>query len=143
MNHYVVDASVVVQWFLPEPHSEAAGRLRSKENQLFAPDLLFLEIAKVLIKHVRRREISPSLAEKIRAAIVRSPISAHSDRVLLDPAYSLAQQAGCSLYDALYLALAVKLKGRMVTADRRFYNGLVSSPHAKHLLWIEDLPKNL
>ena len=31
----------------------------------------------------------------------------------------------------------------MVTADRRFYNGLVSSPHAKHLLWIEDLPKNL
>lgn len=141
MNLYVVDASVVVQWFLPEQHSEAAGRLRSKESQLYAPDLLFLEIANVLIKHVRRKEISHSMAEQIRAAIARSPILAHPDRGLLDAAYSLAQQTGCSLYDAIYLALAVKLKGKMVTADRRFYNGLASGPQTKNILWIEDLPQ--
>ncbi len=141
MSHYVVDASVAVQWFLPERHSEAAGRLRSKEYQLYAPSLLFLEINNVLIKHVRRKEISRALAERIRVAIAHTPILVHSDRMLLDPAYSLADKTGCSLYDALYLALAVKLEGRMITADRRFYNGLVSGPQAEHILWIEDLPK--
>jgi predicted nucleic acid-binding protein len=138
---FVVDASVAFQWFLPERHSEAADRLRSKEHQLFAPQLLFLEINNVLLKYVRRKEISQATAGHIRTAMARSPLLVHPDRMLLDPAYQLASQTGCSLYDALYLALAVKLKGRMITADRRLYNGIVSGPHAKHLLWIEDLPK--
>lgn len=141
MSPFVVDASVAVQWFLPERHSEAAVRLRGKEYQLFAPNLLFLEINNVLLKHVRRKEISRTTAERIRAAIAHSPILIHSDRALLDPAYGLAEQTGCSLYDALYLALAVNLHGQLVTADRHFYNGLVAGPYSKYILWVEDLTK--
>lgn len=141
MSFFVVDASVAVQWFLPEQNSEAADRLRGKEYQLFAPNLFFLEISNVLLKHVRRKEISFSTAGRIRAAIGQSPILVHSDRRLLDPAYVLAAQTGCSVYDALYLALAVNLRGKLVTADRRLYNGLASGPHSKFVLWVEDLPK--
>ena len=141
MNPVIVDASVAVQWFLPERNSEAAVRLRGKEYQLFAPNLLFLEINNVLLKHVRRKEISRATAGRIRAAIAHSPILVHSDRMLLDPAYALADQTGCSLYDALYLALAVNLHGQLVTADRRLYNGLASSLYSKYILWVEDLPK--
>jgi hypothetical protein len=141
LNPVIVDASVAVQWFLPERNSEAAVRLRGKEYQLFAPNLLFLEINNVLLKHVRRKEISRATAGRIRAAIAHSPILVHSDRMLLDPAYALADQTGCSLYDALYLALAVNLHGQLVTADRRLYNGLASSLYSKYILWVEDLPK--
>ena len=141
MSLFIVDASVAVQWFLPERHSEAADRLRSKEYRLFAPSLLFLEISNVLLKHVRRKEISHATAGRIRTAIAHSPILVYSDKILLDPAYALAGQTGCGLYDALYLALAVNLKGQMVTADQRLYNGLASGPHSKHILWVEDLPK--
>ena len=31
------------------------------------------------------------------------------------------------------------LDGRMVTADRRFYDGLHEGPARKHLLWVGDL----
>jgi predicted nucleic acid-binding protein len=141
LSFFVVDASVAVQWFLPEQNSEAADRLRGKEYQLFAPNLLFLEISNVLLKHVRRKEISFSTSGRIRAAIGQSPILVHSDRTLLDPAYALAAQTGCGLYDAFYLALAVNLRGKWVTADRRLYNALASGPHSKYILWVEDLPK--
>jgi predicted nucleic acid-binding protein len=141
LSPFVVDASVAVQWFLPERHSEAAARLRGKDYQLFAPSLLFLEINNVLLKHVRRKEISRATAERIRAAIAHSPILVHSDRALLDPAYALADQTGCGLYDALYLALAVNLDGQLVTADRRLYNGLAAGPYSKYILWVEDLTK--
>lgn len=43
MIAYVVDASVVVKWFLPEPGAEAAGRLRRADLECHAPDLLLLE----------------------------------------------------------------------------------------------------
>jgi predicted nucleic acid-binding protein len=141
LSLFVVDASVVVQWFFPEHNSEAAGRLRGKEYQLFAPQLLFLELNNVLLKRVRRKEIAISTANRIRAAIAHSPILIHSDKMLVDPAYGLAFQTGCSLYDALYLALAVNLRGQLVTADRRLYNGIASGSHSKYVLWVEDLPK--
>ncbi len=141
MSLFVVDASVAVQWFFPEHNSEAADRLHGKEYQLFSPHLLFLELSNVLLKRVRRKEISISTAGRIRAAIAHSPILVHSDRMLLDPAYALAVQTGCGFYDAIYLALAVNLRGKLVTADRRLYNGLASGPHSKFILWVEDLPK--
>jgi predicted nucleic acid-binding protein len=141
LSLFVVDASVAVQWFLPERHSEAATRLRGDEYRLSAPHLLLLEINNVLLKHVRRKEISRAAAERIRAAIAHSPILIHPDRALLDSAYALAGQTGCGLYDALYLALAVNLDGQLVTADRRLYNGLASGPYSQYVLWVEDLTK--
>jgi predicted nucleic acid-binding protein len=45
MSVFVVDASVVVKWFVPEVYSEAAKRLLSEANDYFAPDLLFAETA--------------------------------------------------------------------------------------------------
>jgi predicted nucleic acid-binding protein len=141
LSNFVVDASVAVQWFLPERNSEAAVRLRGREYQLFGPNLLLLEINNVLLKHVRRKEISRAAAERIRAAVAYSPILIHSDRTLLDPAYELASQTGCGLYDALYLALAVKIQGQLVTADRRLYNSLAAGTFAKYIFWVEDLNK--
>lgn len=40
----VVDASVVIKWFVPEAGSDAASRLLASEDRLEAPDLLFAEI---------------------------------------------------------------------------------------------------
>jgi len=45
---FVVDASVVIKWFVPEIHSEAARRLLAKAHQYLSPDLLFPEVGNVI-----------------------------------------------------------------------------------------------
>jgi predicted nucleic acid-binding protein len=57
VSRYVVDASVAVKWYLPEPESDAAGRLLDPEHDLIAPDLLFAEVGNALWKRWRRGEI--------------------------------------------------------------------------------------
>ena len=45
-----------------------------------------------------------------------------------------------TLYDCLYLALAVILEARMVTADERFYRATRSVGAAEHVMWVGDVP---
>ncbi len=44
-----------------------------------------------------------------------------------------------SIYDCLYLAVAEALDGRMVTADRKFFQSLQNSPLKDRMIWVEDL----
>jgi predicted nucleic acid-binding protein len=45
-----------------------------------------------------------------------------------------------SLYDCLYLTLALRLRMRLVTADRRLLDALIGTVFASHVLWVEDVP---
>ena len=53
MSVFVVDASVVVKWFVPEIHSDAARRLLVLPHEYVAPDLLFAETANTIWKKIR------------------------------------------------------------------------------------------
>jgi predicted nucleic acid-binding protein len=46
---FVVDASVVLKWFLPEIHSDVARRLLDTTHQYVAPDLLFPEVGNTMV----------------------------------------------------------------------------------------------
>ena len=50
MSLYVVDASVVIKWFVPEIHGDAARRLLSAPHEYFSPDLLFPEVGNAIWK---------------------------------------------------------------------------------------------
>jgi predicted nucleic acid-binding protein len=54
MKTLVVDASVVIKWFVPEPGSAAARQLLGQDHEFYAPDFLFAETANVLWKKFRR-----------------------------------------------------------------------------------------
>jgi len=77
---YVVDASVVLKWFLPEPDSAAADSLLEQflndEVEFIAPDLILLETANALWKRVRlRREISADEASHVYRDLLTLPLS--------------------------------------------------------------------
>jgi predicted nucleic acid-binding protein len=95
----------------------------------------------VVCKRIRRGECTAAEGRKVRAALRQVPVQTHPAVALLDPAYEIAIRTDQSLYDCLYVALAMLVKGRMVTADRRFYEALAAGPMAKHRLWVEDLPR--
>jgi predicted nucleic acid-binding protein len=139
LKRYVVDASVSIKWFLPEIHSREALRLLNREFELLAPDLFFAEFGNVLWKKLRAKEVDSGSAAKILTDFIRIPLTIISSETILDVTWAIAEQYQRSFYDSLYLAVAETQECRMVTADKKFYNALKSTPLGKSLLWIEDL----
>src|SRR4051812_47187531 len=129
MNVAVVDASVGVKWFVPEVHSAEARQWRNGPDELHTLALFFdLEIANVLWKKVQRAEITRADGDLILAQLPLSPVTRHPEAPLLASAFDLADRTRRTVYDCLYLALAVHLSGRMVTADQRLCNSLAGTP---------------
>ncbi len=139
MSAQVVDASVAAKWFVEEEYAEQAFALVRDNEMLFAPDFLLLEIDNLVCKWIRRGVIAAAEGEDIRREFGNQNIEYHAFGSLRDSAFELAGRTGRALYDCLYVALAVHLKGRMVTADRKLYDALADGPFAEHVLWVGDV----
>jgi predicted nucleic acid-binding protein len=139
LSDYVVDASVVVKWFLPEPYAEEARRLRSQDLECAAPDLLLLEVPNVFWKHTIRGALDLATAQEAVKALGVAPIRLRTAESLFAHAFRLAIETRRSIYDCTYLSLAIQAGCPLVTADRRFYEAIKAGPFAPHLLWVGDL----
>jgi len=126
----VVDASVVVKWFLPEIDREAALRLRDSGERIIAPDHLFAESTNAVRKKVRRGEVSPEHARGVIGRIVAAAVGIEvvSCLDLASDAFGIAMTCGCSVYDAIYVALAVQREARLITAADRLYKAVSNLP---------------
>jgi predicted nucleic acid-binding protein len=141
LSNIVVDASVALKWFVPEVHAAEARQWRKSPDALHAPAFFFdLEIANVLWKKMRRAEITRVDAELILGQLSTLPLTRHPEPPLLESAFDLADRTQRTVYDCLYLALAVQLRGRVVTADQRLYNSLMGTPWAGYVCWVGDAP---
>ena len=138
MKKVVVDASVAVKWFVPEIHSAAAARVLDPEIALYAPDLIGPEFGNILWKKVRRDEIERTEADEIMNAFAKLPFEIRSSSLLLSAAFELAVTLNRTVYDSLYLALAVAEECVLVTADAKFHATIVMTPLAAHVQWVEE-----
>jgi predicted nucleic acid-binding protein len=139
LSGLVVDASVGLKWYLDETHAGVARLLLNGKEELSVPHFFFTEIGNALWKRWRRREISTEGMVATVEAIEAVRLTVWADRELLWDAVAIALRRGCSVYDSLYLALADKIDGRLVTADRRLVNTLAGTEGAQRVVWIEDL----
>jgi len=140
---YVVDTNVAVKWFVPEIHQTAALRLRQSDNELHVPEFFLLEFGNVVCKKWRRQEVTETvmklMIEKVQNG---SALKWHKDAPWFPKAFQIANETYRSLYDCLYLSLAIAIDGQMVTADLKFYESLKTGPYANRLLWVEDIPQS-
>jgi predicted nucleic acid-binding protein len=104
----VVDASVAIKWLLTEPYSPEALKLLSGAIALHAPDLFFPEVGNVLWKRVRAGEITEDKAKELLEWLAKLPIRLHSSLPLMLAAVEIACRYDRTVYDSLYLALAVR-----------------------------------
>jgi len=139
VSAFIVDASVAVKWVLPERYSDQAVAVLNSGEPLESPLILPLEFDSVLCRRMRKGEITLEKAEDSRAMLRKLPIRLHPIESLLDSAFSLAAHTNSKPYDCLYVMLAARLGGRMVTADERLFNSLAGSPFAGYLQWIGDV----
>jgi predicted nucleic acid-binding protein len=136
---WIVDTSVALKWYFPEAHSEISEQLLKAPNQLFAPSYLWIEFDNVLAKKIRLGEVDAKEAIPIRQALRELSIRLHDVFDLLDTAFEIALATRRSVYDSTFLALAVRADARLVTADRRFFDGVTASPFKTSITWIADL----
>jgi predicted nucleic acid-binding protein len=127
----VVDASVAVKWLLPAMHEpfkmQAEWFLeeyRSGRIQLSGPDLLWTEVSAVLLKAVRRGRIDRRQAEESIDKFLDSGVILVPSAPLLHTAFAIASDMNQSVYDAVYVALALSLNEPLITADERLFHAL-------------------
>lgn len=114
----VLDASALALALIGKTDAADVLRHRLLTMRRHAPHLIDAEVGNVLRRHERRGQIS---AEEGRSAL-------YAGRVLIEHRYPhagpLAElawtwRANINFYDALYVALAVRLDVPLITADAR------------------------
>lgn len=115
----IVDASVALKWLIEEEGSEKAAALRSED--LHAPALIRLEVGNALRSLTARGLLTEEAAREAYAVFLAAPLTLHplgaEDGA---EAFALALHLAHPIYDCVYLALALKLEARYITADQRF-----------------------
>jgi predicted nucleic acid-binding protein len=115
----IVDASVVAKFYFFEEGSERARAVLTSGAVIAAPELLLIEIASVAATKVRRGVSTEALAREAITSIGDLVDEFVPLRSLASKAFSIANDSGCSAYDATYLALAQERGVRVLTADLR------------------------
>jgi len=124
---YIIDASVAIKWFVPEPFHQEARALLSEKPDRIAPDWLMAEVANVLWKQARQGIVKTELATRI-LQILPKLICFQAAAPLTPIAYRIARQMDHPVYDCLYLALAKQYGGQLITADTK----LATAASANH-----------
>ena len=136
MNAGVIDASVMAMLLFREAHSMAAENWMRRTQRPLAPDLIWAEVANVVWKRHRRQEISTTEALAITDQLLAAPIHIYPSSDLIKDATELALKFDRTIYDSLYLALAIRTKTVLVSGDKRLVNSLKNTNIEKYVVWI-------
>lgn len=117
----IVDASIVAAWLLPDEDGAVADALLSgiSEGEAFAaPWLFWAELRNILIVNERRNRLTREAVAEFLAALRDLPIQLDSEPIEAKT-LELARRHQLSVYDALYLELAMRLGRPLVSLDRK------------------------
>jgi len=139
VREIVVDASVVLKWFLPDEGDgeRALDFLRgfvSGECHLLAPQLLLYEVMNGLLMAQKRGRVDEGTLITALDGFMDLELELVDLSTLVGEIFSLCLTCGCSAYDGSYLALAGSRGASFVTADKRLYDRV-----KKDLEWVEFL----
>lgn len=119
----VLDASAVVELLLGTATGRrVAARLADDRLQLHAPELLDLQVAQVLRRFERSRQIAADEAATALERLQLLDIERHAHGMMLPRVWAL--RANLTAYDAVYVALAELLDAPLLTADARLQRAI-------------------
>lgn len=133
MTVFVLDASVAVKWFLSpkdEPLSDEALALYKEYLQrkvsFIVPDIFWAELGSAFWKAIRLGRFQKASALEAIAALAKCDLPTFTIAALLERAFLIATTFDRSVYDALYVALALQSGAELITADERLANALAA-----------------
>ena len=133
MKVFVLDPSVAVKWFLsPKDESLSAEALALYEEFLerkinfIVPDIFWAEVGSAFWKAIRLGRFQKTTAQEAITALLKCALPTFSIEMLLERAFLIATTFDRSVYDALYVALALQSGAELITADERLANALAA-----------------
>lgn len=138
MEIIVVDASVIVKWYIIEEDREKSLKIREDyiggRFKLAAPAILPFEVLNAI--RFSRRDLASSTLKSIAESLTLYGIELYQltgkyRELTIDASY----QNKISIYDASYVALAKLLNTILYTADQRLINSLTNDykKYVKHI----------
>jgi predicted nucleic acid-binding protein len=126
----VVDCSVTMPWLLKNDKTGYAMKvLRAlAAGPALAPRLWFLEVANVLLVFERKKRITQAESGQFTELLTQLPIEVDDSMYyrVFDRVIGLAREQMLSLYDAVYLELAMRKGAPLATLDK----GLIKAAKA-------------
>ena len=120
VGDFVLDASVTAAWRFHDEASDASNALRRSlaHNTAVVPRLWHLESANMLLIAERRRRISPARCTELLDFLSALPIRTEDEyRRAHNPVLHLARKHRLTIYDAVYLDLALQQTLPLATRD--------------------------
>lgn len=119
-DEFVVDSSVVTKWFLMEPDSDDAIRVRDAfatgQLKLAVPALLFYEVTNALRFSGLFKEADLALAAR---SLSKYKFGIWRPRgKLLELSAALSVRENLTVYDACYVVLAQRIGSKVITEDK-------------------------
>ena len=127
MKKYVPDASIILKWVIGEEKDtdDALALLKgwlNQEHDFIVPALWRFEVGNVLgLKRPKEAEAILNLLSAYQ--FEETTLSAEMVHITFD---LMHDHRGVSFYDACYHAVAIAIKGTMVTADKTYYSKVKS-----------------
>lgn len=118
MSEAVIDASVTTRWFIEDDPLHRACLAARETYDAVAPSRVLTETANALWRYVRVGRLSIAAACDA-VGYVDDEVVTISDADLVRAAQRLSHDADHSVYDCLYVALAMRIGAPLVTADLR------------------------
>jgi predicted nucleic acid-binding protein len=134
MSAVVVDASVAVKWFVPEPDSDLAVELLRSRVARIGPDLLFVEVGTALSRRVRLGEMTPKQAYDSLRRLPRNVPNVVGSPSAIRDAMTLSLSLRHPLPDCLYLSLAKQVDFPLITADAAFASKVATTADANRVI---------
>jgi len=135
----VVDADIAVKWHIRQADSDAAIAVAGAFRDLHAPRFQLLELHQVLAKYVRMKLLDPDLARQSATRHHAMISHWHDSTPLIGSAFELSLLNSHPFYDCLYLALALALDGRIVSADKAFAARFATGKYAGRVVLLANL----
>ena len=136
----VIDASVLIKFYVPEILSDKAEELLNRVAQgdvmLLAPDLIYPEVGNILWKKQRMKELTRPEVEEITDAIVSLPLNIEASKLLLPLAIDIGIAYRITVYDALYISMARVYETKMITADRKLADAMAKTDLKEYVAWL-------
>ncbi|MBD2042635.1 type II toxin-antitoxin system VapC family toxin [Microcoleus sp. FACHB-672] len=140
----VVDASVGIKQFVPDPLSSKVKQLFAHlaipGTEFFIPDLFYIETANILWKYVRARLYAAADVPADLTTLKGMSLRVISTAELMEEAVNIAINYGISAYDASYVALSQRVTAPVLTLDQKLVNSLAIAPYDVRLFTDFSIP---
>jgi predicted nucleic acid-binding protein len=114
----VVDTNVLAYLYLPGEHTALAEKLLERDPEWTAPVLWRSEFRNVLTGYLRRKTLTLEQVQALQAE-AESLMAGGEHEVNSVSVLKLVSQSNCSAYDCEFVALAIALGTKLVTADSK------------------------